>query len=140
MVDVGRVVPLVGQFLRHGHVAGEGDLDSRAPVAEVREGDDRLAADAQHLLHERLLAVDRLQRLRQDHAGEGPVGQGGCGAICISGGSPCYACFGVREDANIPALVTILKRLADKIEIERYFAMFYRNIPELQEKIKNLLT
>ncbi len=69
----------------------------------------------------------------------GPIGQGGCNAICISGGSPCYACFGIREDANIPALITTLKKLTDKEEIERYFTMFYRHIPELQEKVKNLL-
>lgn len=69
----------------------------------------------------------------------GPIGQGGCGAICVSGGSPCYACFGQREDANIPALIKILKNLTDKDEIERYFTMFYKHIPELQEKIKILL-
>ena len=69
----------------------------------------------------------------------GPIGQGGCGAICVSGGSPCYACFGPREEANIPALLKILKNLTTKEEIERYFTMFYKYIPEWQEKIKPLL-
>ena len=69
----------------------------------------------------------------------GPIGQGGCNAICVSGGSPCYACFGPREDANIPALIKILKDITNKDEIERYFTMFYRHMPELQEKVKELL-
>jgi coenzyme F420-reducing hydrogenase gamma subunit len=61
----------------------------------------------------------------------GPITQGGCGAICVSGGSPCYGCFGPREEANIDGLQKILKGLADlprgkagKKEIERYFSMF----------------
>jgi coenzyme F420-reducing hydrogenase gamma subunit len=69
----------------------------------------------------------------------GPIGQGGCNAICVSGGSPCYACFGPREDANFAALIVILKNLTDKAEIERYFTMFYRRMPEWQEKAKGLL-
>ncbi len=69
----------------------------------------------------------------------GPIGQGGCNAICISGGSPCYACFGPREDANFAALIKILKNITDKEEIERYFTMFYRHMPEWQEKVKELL-
>jgi coenzyme F420-reducing hydrogenase gamma subunit len=69
----------------------------------------------------------------------GPIAQGGCGAICVSGGSPCYACFGSREEANFSALIAILKNLTDKAEIERYFTMFYRHMPEWQEKVKGLL-
>ncbi len=69
----------------------------------------------------------------------GPIGQGGCNAICVSGGSPCYACFGPREDANIPALIKILKNLTTKEEIENYFTMFYRHMPEYQEKVKQLI-
>lgn len=69
----------------------------------------------------------------------GPIGQGGCNAICVTGGSPCYACFGPREDANIDALIKILKNITGKEEIERYFTMFYRHMPEWQEKIKKLL-
>ena len=55
----------------------------------------------------------------------GPITQGGCGAICVSGGSPCYGCFGKREDANTEALMTILKSITDEKEIERYFTMFF---------------
>lgn len=54
----------------------------------------------------------------------GPIGQGGCGSICISGGSPCYACFGLREEPDIEGLLDILEKLTDKKEIERYFTMF----------------
>jgi coenzyme F420-reducing hydrogenase gamma subunit len=54
----------------------------------------------------------------------GPIIQGGCGAICINGGSPCYGCFGIRKEANIPALMKILKKKFTKKEIERYFSMF----------------
>jgi len=49
----------------------------------------------------------------------GPITQGGCGAICISGGSPCYGCFGLREEANIPALKKIF-------DIEKYLTMFHK--------------
>ncbi len=69
----------------------------------------------------------------------GPIGQGGCGAICISGDSPCYACFGQREDTNIPALIKILRNLTTKEEIENYFTMFYKRMPEWNEKAKELL-
>jgi coenzyme F420-reducing hydrogenase gamma subunit len=54
----------------------------------------------------------------------GPIIQGGCKAICISGGSPCYGCFGLREDANIKALLKILTNIIDEKEIKKYFSMF----------------
>ena len=69
----------------------------------------------------------------------GPITQGGCGAICISGGSPCYGCFGAREDANVEGLVEKLKTITDQKEIERYFTMFHNQMPEWQEKVKKLL-
>jgi len=55
----------------------------------------------------------------------GPITQGGCGAICISGGSPCYGCFGIREEANIAALRKIFKNITDKETTEKYFSMFH---------------
>lgn len=58
----------------------------------------------------------------------GPITQGGCGAICINGGSPCYGCFGIREESNIKGLREILERITDKKEIERYFTMFLSRI------------
>lgn len=69
----------------------------------------------------------------------GPITQGGCGAICISGGSPCYGCFGAREDANLEGLVEKLKTITDKKEIERYFTMFQNQMPEWKDKVKKLL-
>ena len=69
----------------------------------------------------------------------GPIGQGGCNAICISGGSPCYACFGLRENPETENLVKILKKITTKEEIENYFTMFYKHMPEWQEKVKKLL-
>lgn len=55
----------------------------------------------------------------------GPITQGGCKAICISGGSPCYGCFGIREEANIPALKKIFTSTTDTETINRYFSMFH---------------
>ncbi len=68
----------------------------------------------------------------------GPIAQGGCKAVCVSGGSPCYGCFGIREDANIPALVKALEKITDKAEIERYLTMFHSRTPEIIEQLKNL--
>jgi len=61
----------------------------------------------------------------------GPITQGGCKAICISGGSPCYGCFGIRDEANIPALRKILEKFADAQEIERFFSMFHSRSKEI---------
>jgi sulfhydrogenase subunit delta len=55
----------------------------------------------------------------------GPIGQGGCGAICVSGGSPCYACFGIRESAETENLKKFLKNLTTEEEIKQYFSMFH---------------
>jgi len=60
-------------------------------------------------------------RLLENKPCLGPITQGGCRAICVSGGSPCYGCFGIREEANISALEKIL----GKEEIEKYLAMFH---------------
>lgn len=40
----------------------------------------------------------------------GPISYGGCHAICPSNGIRCEACRGIYPDANIPALIEILKR------------------------------
>jgi sulfhydrogenase subunit delta len=59
----------------------------------------------------------------------GPVTQGGCRAVCITGGSPCYGCFGLRSEANVLALIKILKKILPletaKKTIENYLSMFY---------------
>lgn len=51
----------------------------------------------------------------------GPITQGGCGAICISGGSPCYGCFGLREEANIEGL----KEILGEKNFKQYYSMFF---------------
>jgi sulfhydrogenase subunit delta len=56
----------------------------------------------------------------------GPITQGSCGAICLQGGSACYGCFGLREGANIEALLTILRNIASEEEIKNYFSMFLK--------------
>lgn len=55
----------------------------------------------------------------------GPITQGGCKAVCVSGGAPCYGCFGLREEANIPALKKIFNELTDAETTKRYFTMFH---------------
>lgn len=69
----------------------------------------------------------------------GPITQGGCGAICVGGGSPCYACFGIREEAQIESLLTILKGMTDNEEIGRYFSMFLRYTKEYKEIVRPFL-
>lgn len=69
----------------------------------------------------------------------GPIARGGCKAVCVSGGSPCYACMGAREEAEIENLVKVLKNLTNKEEIERYFSMFHNQMPDWNEKAKNEL-
>ena len=63
----------------------------------------------------------------------GPITQGGCKAVCVSGGSPCYGCFGIREEANIPSLVKILEKIADPKTVERYLTMFHNRTKEILE-------
>ncbi len=67
-------------------------------------------------------------RIKDKKSCLGPITQGGCGAVCVSGGSPCYGCFGNREDANVEGLKEALKKFASKEEIERYFSMFLNKI------------
>ncbi len=66
----------------------------------------------------------------------GPITQGGCEAICVSGGSACYGCFGLREEPNIEGLLKILGQITDKEEIERYFTMFLNKTEEYQKIVK----
>jgi sulfhydrogenase subunit delta len=69
----------------------------------------------------------------------GPITQGGCGAVCIKGGSPCYACFGIRDAAQIEALLTILKGMTGNEEIKGYFSMFLRYTKEYKEIVRPFL-
>src|SRR5690606_39351046 len=50
-------------------------VPAAAPVAEVGEGDDALAADAQHFLHQQVGVVNGLQRLGHDHHVEAVAGE-----------------------------------------------------------------
>lgn len=59
----------------------------------------------------------------------GLITQGGCKAVCVSGGSPCYGCFGIREEANIKSLKNIFRHLnpeSGEKDIESYFSMFHK--------------
>ncbi len=56
----------------------------------------------------------------------GPVIQGGCAAICVSGNSSCYGCFGLRREANIEGMMEILKEFCPPEQIEQYFSMFLK--------------
>jgi len=78
-------------------------------------------------------------RLLNEEICFGPITQGGCKAICISGGSPCYGCFNLREDANIPALVKILKKFATDDEIRRHTSMFFNKMPKYKERFEQAL-
>jgi len=58
----------------------------------------------------------------------GPIIQGGCGAICIKGGSSCYGCFGLRKGAEVKNLIKVLEKNLSKEEIERHFSMFLNKV------------
>lgn len=58
----------------------------------------------------------------------GPIIQGGCNAVCISGGSGCYGCFGLREGAEVKNLLKVLNKITDKKTIDRYFSMFLNKV------------
>ena len=71
----------------------------------------------------------------------GPITQGGCGAVCVSGGSACYGCFGFQEEPSIKGLLNVLSKFSSPKEIDRLFTMFLRQSKEYKEivepKIKN---
>lgn len=79
------------------------------------------------------MAGNKCRIAEEDKPCMGPITQGGCKAICISGGSPCYGCFGVREEANIPALLHIFNRITNKAAIERYLTMFHNRTKEIND-------
>jgi sulfhydrogenase subunit delta len=65
----------------------------------------------------------------------GPITQGGCGAICVSGGSACWGCFGLREGADPEGLLDIVFKFSDSDEVEKYFSMFLKRT-EAYKKLK----
>jgi sulfhydrogenase subunit delta len=63
----------------------------------------------------------------------GPVTQAGCGALCPAYNRGCYACFGPREEANVPALRAQLLELASEPDVDRPFAGFTGWAPPFRE-------
>lgn len=80
--------------------------------------------------------ADNPCRIKNEKPCLGPITQGGCKAVCVSGGSPCYGCFGIREEANIDSLKKILAQFTDEKEIERYLTMFHSRTENFKEKNK----
>ena len=72
-------------------------------------------------------------RLLEDKACLGPITQGGCKAVCVSGGLPCWGCFGSRKEANIPALMEILEKQMTKKEMADFFGTFLKATPEYKK-------
>jgi len=68
-------------------------------------------------------------RIRDEKICFGPITQGGCRAVCVSGGSACYGCFGLREDGDIDGLVRVLRGFSPPSEIRRHVSMFFNQIP-----------
>lgn len=66
----------------------------------------------------------------------GPITQGGCKAVCVSGGSPCYGCFGIRTEVNIPVMKKALEKVSTPEEIKRYFTMFHNRTKEVESETK----
>lgn len=76
-------------------------------------------------------------RLLEGKACLGPITQGGCKAVCVSGGLPCYGCFGSRKAANIPALMKILDKQMTKKEMAEFFGTFLKATPEYERYFSN---
>ncbi|MEK7519689.1 MAG: hypothetical protein AAB581_00365 [Patescibacteria group bacterium] len=68
----------------------------------------------------------------------GPITQGGCKAVCVSGGLPCFGCFGLREGANIPALMKVLETRMTKKEMANLFSTFLKATPEYKKYFENV--
>jgi coenzyme F420-reducing hydrogenase gamma subunit len=63
----------------------------------------------------------------------GPLTQTGCGAICPAYGRACYACFGPREQANVPSLHGWLAHDRPLVQVDRLFAGFNAWSPPFRE-------
>src|SRR3989338_4092305 len=74
-VDVRRVVPGVREELRDRHLAFARQVPAAAPVAEVGEGDDALAADAKHFFQQLVRVLHGLQCLGHNHDVEAVAGE-----------------------------------------------------------------
>lgn len=56
----------------------------------------------------------------------GPVTRGGCGALCVSHGIPCYGCWGQLEGTNLTALRKKLTEFMSEEEIKKRLDIFWR--------------
>ena len=72
-VDIGGVVPLVGQCGRHWHAPLQAQVGADPPVTEVGEGNDRLATHAQHFVEDLIRAQYCLQSLGHYHVIEAVI-------------------------------------------------------------------
>lgn len=60
----------------------------------------------------------------------GPVTQGGCEAVCPSGGLFCYACRGPIKDANLQAIKNVFQRdlkMSDE-QIKKHLQIFWKRL------------
>lgn len=66
----------------------------------------------------------------------GPVTQGGCEAVCPSGGLYCYGCRGAMENANLTALENIYQRDLkwSKFKTKKHLELFWKNY--FEKKLK----
>ncbi len=62
----------------------------------------------------------------------GPVTRAGCGALCPAVKRGCYGCFGPTKDANLPAMLTLLRTSGMPDDaIDRIFSTFNTGAPQL---------
>ena len=64
----------------------------------------------------------------------GPITQAGCGALCPAYNRGCYGCYGVKEQAQVPQLMSWLQTecgITDA-QMERSLRSYNAGAPELQ--------
>lgn len=65
----------------------------------------------------------------------GPVTEGGCGAVCPSGGLHCYGCFGPVKDANLTALKNVFSRdlFMTSEDTKKQLELFWKDLEEFNK-------
>jgi coenzyme F420-reducing hydrogenase gamma subunit len=56
----------------------------------------------------------------------GPITQGGCKAVCVTGGTGCYGCRGAVQNANLAFLKNRLKEFMTAQEIKSFVSVFLK--------------